>query len=46
MDPSEVRLQAMEEELLASWVKTNAIQLALQVIMSKLKIEELSIEGQ
>ena len=38
MDPSEVRLQAMEEELLASWVKSNTIQLALQAIMLKLAI--------
>ena len=37
MDSSEVRLQAMEE-LLVNWVKTDAIQLALQLIMSKLEI--------
>ena len=38
MDSLEVRLQAMEEELLENWVKTNMIQLALQYIMSKLEI--------
>jgi len=39
MDHLEVRLWAMEEELLASQAKTDAIQLALQVIMSKLEID-------
>ena len=38
MDSSEVRLQAMEDELLANRAKTNTIQLALQSIMSKLEI--------
>ena len=38
MDSSEVRLQAMEEELLANQVKTDTIQIALQSIMSKLEI--------
>jgi len=38
MDSLEVRLQAVEEELLANWAKTNAIQLALQSIMSKMEI--------
>jgi len=38
MDSSEVRLQAVEEELLENRAKTNAIQLALQAIMSKLEI--------
>ena len=37
MDTSEDRLRAMEEELLASQAKTDAIQLALQAIMSKLE---------
>ena len=38
IDPSEVRLQAMEEELLENQAKTDTIQLALQAIMSKLEI--------
>ena len=38
MDSSEVRLQAMEEELLENQAKTDMIQLALQSIMSKLEI--------
>jgi len=38
MNSSEVRLQAMEEELLENRVKTDMIQLALTAIMAKLEV--------
>ena len=37
MDPDE-RLRAMEEELTANWMKTEAIELALKAIMNKLEV--------
>ena len=39
MDHSEVKLQTMKEELLASQAKSDIIQLALQAIMLKLVID-------
>ena len=43
---SDERFQAMEEELTANWMKTDAIELALKAIMDKLEvpIPEESVE--
>ena len=35
---SDERLQAMEEELTANWMKTEAIELAFKAIMNKLEV--------
>ena len=46
MDSNE-RLQPMEEELVANWVKTDVIELALKAIMNKLEVpvpEESAME--
>ena len=44
---SNKRLQAMDEELTANWMQTDAIELALKAIMNKLEVpvpEELAME--